>query len=99
MKFEASDLQRGLSSGMSWVKPYFETELSDKDLFELNTKLGKVLSAYPSELNQRFVYLFAQMAAIAETSRLNYKEPFLKEEELASFLSHSSTFFNSFTHG
>ena len=98
MKFDASDLEKGLSSGMSRAKLYLERNLPSEDFSKLNSKLASVLSAYPLELNRRFVTLFAELAAVAETSRLNYKEPLLKEEELDSFLRHAAAFFNSFTH-
>ena len=98
MKFDTSDVEKGLSDGVNRAKLHLEMSLPSEDFSRLKSKLTSVLSAYPIELNKRFVTLFAELAAIAETSRLNYKEPLLKEEELGSFLKHSAAFFNSFTH-
>ncbi len=98
MKFDVLDLKKGLSNGIDRASFYLEKKLSVEDSSNLNTKLAIVFNAYPSELNARFITFFTELVTIAETSRLNYQEPFLEKEELKSFLEHSAAFFNSFTH-
>ena len=98
MEARESDISQGLTLGLSRAASALGKEYFAEQMPELRGKILEVLRPYPSEANERFVALYAEMAAISEASRLYYGEPALSTNELTTFLDEAVAFFNSFTH-
>lgn len=98
MEPRESDISQGLSSGLSRIRSTLGKPYSLDEMAELGAKIVEAFRLYPDEVNERFVELFAEMAAISESSRLYFGFPALTVDDLTAFLPQAANFFNSFTH-
>lgn len=92
------NVEASLSQGLSRAQSSFEKEFSLDQLQTLRENLLTTFREYPSDLHERFVGLFTEMAAISEASRIHYGYDSLTKDELSKFLEHGVRFFDSFTH-
>lgn len=101
MQFEVLTLKDGIAAGLARGReafPAFAGQLTHAFEESLGDSLWKVLMQWPVEAHPRFVFLFAELSAIAAVARAVNQEAPLSEDDLRSFLGHSFAFFNSFKH-
>jgi hypothetical protein len=96
MRFDPGLLDDGLTAANQRTKSYFK--VAPEKLRDLDGPLRRALEEWPAAANPRFVTLFVELWAIAESARLVNEEPRLTENEIRAFLGHASTFLNSFIH-
>jgi len=96
MKIDYDSVNRGFAAGIQRTTERFD--IGPSFLPEFAPRLVAVLSKWENEAHPRFVALFAELWAVAEIARIGNNEPRLTEEDISSYLDHSSKFFNSFKH-
>lgn len=100
MKIDSKSLDQGFEAAFNRTKERFGTDaIRFQDPYPRRaSRLLKVLESWPTEAHPRFVTLFAELWAVAETARLANGEPRLTEDEIRAFLGLSLNYFNSFKH-
>jgi len=100
MEIDRKSLDQGFRAAFERTRYHFETNLAPEQFPRSigMPRLIGVLERWPVEAHPRFVTLFAELWAVAETARLANREPSLTEDEIYAFLDSSWAFFNSFKH-
>ena len=96
MKIDFDSLNQGFAAGIQRTRGRFD--IGPSFLPDFAPRLVTVLDKWENEADPRFAALFAELWTVAEIARIGNKEPRLSEEEISSYLDHTSSFFNSFKH-
>ena len=91
------DVNNGVTSGTRRARNRFQHLSLDLDS-QSRHRIETVLGWWPKDLHGAFVKLFVELATMASIARVKNQEPILTEDELAAYLAHSASFFNSLKH-
>lgn len=96
MEIEREFVDEGMTAAFARTRERFEVEPGR--IAGLLPQVINVLEDWPAEAHPRFVALFVELWAIAETARMANGEPQLRRAEIRDFLGHCFAYFNSFKH-
>ena len=91
------DFEGGVSAGIRRAHSSIE-DCVEIPTDRLRAQLSSVLSEWPSDLSQRGVTLFAELATVASIARAQYGHAPIEDEELRHLLAHSEELFRCFFH-
>jgi hypothetical protein len=97
MLVNPNDVSTGVQAGTGRARRRFQNQSLDLDGQSRDT-IETVLGWWPLDLHGEFVRLFVELSTMASIARSFNQEPLLSEDELAAYLAHSASFFNSFKH-
>jgi len=89
-------VSEGMHAGFSIASEHFALEFSQ--LEQAESRLREVINLLDKSSSGRFIFLFSQMVAIAEASRIANDEPALEYDQIKEYLQESVSFFNSWRH-
>jgi hypothetical protein len=97
MNVNLTNVNNGVKMGTQRARQHFQNlslnlDGQSRDLIET------ILGWWPNDLHDDFVELFIELATLASITRISNQEPLLTKDELAAYLAHSASFFNSFKH-
>jgi len=97
MNVNPTNVTDGVKMGTDRVRRHFQNFSLDLD-GRSRDRIETILGWWPHDLHDDFVKLFVELATLASITRVENHEPLLTEDELAAYMAHSASFFNSFKH-